>query len=363
MRAQMAGRCLVASWACTLLVALHSASALVHSPQKAAKRTAANGTAASRKAAEPEQRGPACGVVMVAIGEGYGKVGMKVAAHTRSLPVSLGWCPLDPALGHIPVTLYTDVPSEDLQLSLQEEDPDAAVSLTRYAHGSTIADVTVLPETALAPWDGTDDDGQLLRHLGGWRVRWLHVRAMLQSPYMMTLYLDVDALPCSSNGISRLLWAVVNKGAAIGTPSVVAAQRCQSTSGDCSDPYPAYVDELGQDAAERELLEWEAFTERNAGVVVIDGRAAKPILEEFAAVVKDRAGTVKGDQYALREALFKYRKEIPQLLFHDTEVCRYSHEHTCDTGCQVEHECHMQSLVRAGIVPPGTFQRMGISDA
>jgi len=293
---------------------------------------------------------------MVAIGETYGLIGMKVAARTRSLPAAPGWCPLDPSLDHIPVTLFTDVPASALAQALQKDRPGAQVELARRAFfGSSVAGVSVVPEARLSAWDGEQRrDGVLLRHLGGWKVRWLHVQAMLQSPYTMTLYLDVDALPCSSRGIARLFQRVANRGAAIGCPIVVAQQKCQSTQGDCHTPHPEMLTEHG-------LAEWANFTERNAGVVVFDMRMAKPILQEFARTVKRKAGSISGDQYGLREALFKHR-HIPQVLFGDTEVCRYSHEHTCDSGCHVEHECHMQSLVRAGVVPAGTFQSMGITD-
>jgi len=78
---------------------------------------------------------------------------------------------------------------------------------------------------------------------------------------------------------------------------------------------------------------------------------ARPIVEDFASGITSYAGSVSGDQFALREALFKHRQDVPQVTFDDTEVCRYrpAWKMPCETtrasgGCAVHHMPRMGSL-------------------
>jgi len=50
-----------------------------------------------------------CGVLMMAFGGSYGDIARRVAARTATLSVAKGWCPLDPELDHIPVTIFADL--------------------------------------------------------------------------------------------------------------------------------------------------------------------------------------------------------------------------------------------------------------
>merc|ERR1719375_2506928 len=112
---------------------------------------------------------------------------MKAATHIGSLSAARGWCPIDNQLDHIPVTLFTD-------------------SLTK-----SNSFVNVRPEKDLAPWIPMGAGSKSLKgNLGTWEARWYHAQSILSSPYHLTLYLDVDAVPCSAQGISNILWKLVD---------------------------------------------------------------------------------------------------------------------------------------------------------
>merc|ERR1719367_1317263 len=138
--------------------------------------------------------------------------------------------------------------------------------------------------------------------------------------------------------------------------------RCQTSKNNCASPHPVFD-------SPKDESEWPTFSERNAGVVLFDAFIARPILEEFANMIEVSAGmaTVTADQYALRAALFKYRRTIRQLIVGDEEVCRYNASAQCRTdhtpGCAVHHLSSMRSLEKFGVVKNGTFNEMGLHDA
>jgi len=289
-----------------------------------------------------------CGIVMMSFGRGYSEVAMKAAARTRGLKAQRGWCPLDPALDYIPVTLFTDMPK-------------ATFSHCRpgWPRGRPHqpANVEVHPEEELGMWTGPPvgskfdrllDSDSHMRHLGSWKVRWYHAESILHSPYTMTMYLDVDAYPCSAESISQLMWALPKNGAAVGNPAYKAV-TCQASGGNCSDPHPP-------DLRPGEAAAWSRFHERNAGVLVADLRRARPLLEDFARGIRRTAGSgrVTGDQYALREALFKHRRGVPQMTFPEEDICRWKHSGRCERkgrkGCAIHHFPGGESLRLYGMV-------------
>jgi len=275
------------------------------------------------------RRFAACGVVMMAWGQSYSKLAATVASRTRRLPAHKGWCPLDPELDHIPVALFTDTPKQQL--------------IPCMSQGVRLTEIDVHEEFELDAWMGVEGNDHLNHMLGTWKMRWYHAQSILQSPYKLSLYLDVDALPCSAHGISSLFHELVQEKALFGS-TLVLVKKCHMTNGNCTFPHPP-------DLEKQKALEWKNFTERNSGVLVVD-KKAKPILEEWGTVIKRMAGQVMGDQYALREALFKYRDTIPQHIYSDKKVCRY-HNATlreCETddepglGCYVHHVAYKGSL-------------------
>mmetsp|Transcript_49099 Transcript_49099/g.110464 ORF Transcript_49099/g.110464 Transcript_49099/m.110464 type:complete len:442 (-) Transcript_49099:83-1408(-) len=391
-----------------------------------------------------------CGVVMVAMGEVYSKIAMQVAMRTRMLKALPGWCPSDPGLTHIPVTLfsdmsvgllrqqpargvnlmvirnYSDLPrsinstglmaprlqefnpvqvrpipltrltalrrrigdkddlqrwydyeededeeasnivpssadteddgSEDVIDEAAQDEPAGTRAADLDARREVVSDLRVRPESDMQPWQGIKDS-QIQEHLGSWKVRWYHVQSMLESPYEMTMYMDIDAYACSAEGVGRLLKQVADNNAAVGSPMLPEKLKCKSSQGNCTYPHPQM--------SLAEVKEWTAFTERNAGVLVIDMRKGRPILESFGATLQAAAGKITGDQWAFRAALFKHRN-MRQVIFSNDDVCRYAPAGSCNDqnsrlGCAVHHTCKMQSLIRYGVVPANIRESMGIN--
>jgi len=310
-----------------------------------AERLAAAALGGRRAASE--RLAAQCGVVMMSFGENYTRIAMKAASRTRGLQADKGWCPLDPELDHVPVTLFTDAP---MGAAGQDSWQNGSTSATMLERSESFNGVVVRSVEELAPWAGPNTSGALNLQLGTWRTRWYHAQVLLRAPYALALYLDVDALPCSAHGLSRLLRKLTDAGAYVGAPMVAAFLRCQMTHGDCRSPHPAGL-------GPRELEEWGNFTERNSGVVAVDLRHGRPVVEEFASAIQRAAASqVSGDQYPLREALFKFRHSVPQVTYDDREVCRYVRPRfaECETreaaGCAVHHMHRMGSLSKYKVI-------------
>jgi len=314
-----------------------------------------------------------CGVVMMAMGKEYSKIAYKVATRTRMMEVPKNWCPYDHKLNYIPVTLFSDLPVPNFLQSApatikfraetnasvdNTEDLDA-LEVGNVNVDDVIDGVDVEPESSMKEWKGPKTLN-LARHLGSWKLRWYHVQSMLNSPYALTLYLDVDALPCTAKGISRLMHKITDSDAAVGTPIVADDRPCGSTNNDCVDPHPKFNADRNED-----IHKWKRFHERNAGVMVIDMKKGRPILKEYAYQLQKMAGNIAGDQFALRVALFK-NQNLTQVIFPNTEVCRYKPAGSCETdekaGCAIHHTCHFQSLVAYGLVPSEKWRKLHLSD-
>lgn len=280
--------------------------------------------------------GARCGVVMMALGQDYVALATAIANRTTQLSAVKGWCSLDPDLDHVPVTLFTDLNPTTLwrEVNLLRVQSPKAVG----ASALSIRHISELP-----PWAGPTGSAGLQEHLGSWRMRWYHAQTILAVPYRIVIYLDVDAIPCTSHGVTRLIEKVRQRHASFGAPMVHESVKCGTSAGDCSSPHP---EGLGDD----ELAEWASFTERNSGVMVLDMLTARPVVEDFARGIVRNAGNVSGDQFALREALFMHRRDVRQVTFTDDEVCRYKSpwqapcESDTSTGCAIHHLPRMGSL-------------------
>jgi len=174
----------------------------------------------------------------------------------------------------------------------------------------------------------------------------------------LTLYLDVDAVPCSARGVTTLVRRLFDSGAAVANPVIDGKHvQCQASRSNCSHPHP-----LGLSTGE--LEEWRNFGERNAGVMVVDMRKARQMIEDWAHNILETAGSGKvlGDQFALRMALFKHRHDVKQAVLPRQDVCRYrEEEQQCATedpsaslegtggGCLVHHGFDGRSLQLFGI--------------
>jgi len=264
-----------------------------------------------------------CGVVLGAFGsQNYVNIGTKVAKHIRALQVSKGWCTEQPELSSVPVAFFTDLKDHAC--------PEG---------------VECFGESDMAPWKSADNKiGGSNAHLGSWKYRWYHAQMMVNSPYDLTLYVDVDALPCSGEAIQSLFATFVTKDVVLGSIRH-NTNPCAMTGGKCSAMPP-----VGIMAAEHG--EWAKFQERNGGVILADMRKMKHIFEEWAMNIDKTAGKALGDQLGYRQALFMHRNKIKEHTFNESEVCRSLPfaTHNCNKGCWISHKPGMKSLKAAGII-------------
>merc|ERR1719235_1001779 len=141
---------------------------------------------------------------------------------------------------------------------------------------------------------------------------------------------------------------VLQEKAAIGV-SIHENRPCaMSHNQDCRNPHPTEL------VSESQIDDWASWKERNAGTIVLDKRIGMPIVEEFARVIKEKAGheLVQGDQYAFREATFKHRNTLKEHDFGDDVICRHGAKKHCSEGCAVSHLIQYRALQDAGIPPP-----------
>lgn len=297
-----------------LLVA--ALSAILSVPSAAIRVNSQMGGAGPRHKMREVRQTAECGVLMTSVGESANEVAAKVAPYIRKIPAQKGWCPLDPELDHIPVALFSDL-----------------------CDTTQLEGVQCRPETDMEPFEGKE--GPLLQAgLGSWKIRWYHAQVLLKTPYTMSVYVDLDALPCSAEKLTEMMNTLLKEKAAIGM-SVHDKHPCaMSHKQDCRNPHPSNL------VSEAQIDEWANWTERNAGTIVLDKRVGMPYVEEFARVIKEKAGNplVQGDQYAFREATFKYRHQLKEYHYDDDVICRHGARKWCSEGCSVSHLIQYRAL-------------------
>jgi hypothetical protein len=265
------------------------------------------------------QKNAACGVVTMAFGKEYNKLGNKVTNLIRSLNVSKGWCPEDPELDHIPIAFFTDADASECPKGVQ-----------------------CLPENAMPPWEGPQGAVPLLNskssHLGDWKFRWYHAQGLINSPYPWTLYVDLDALPCSGEGVTALFQTMKAQGASVG--SITHEEN--------------HIKVTPKELSAEDKKDWGKYEERNAGSIMLYIPDAKPMLEEWAAGIRTGAEDkhVTGDQLAYRAAMFSHRKTIKEHIFKDNEICRNlsRKRYNCQNGCYIMHKPNNGALKDNGIM-------------
>lgn len=241
-----------------------------------------------------------CGVVMLAFGEWYiTHEAIPAATKIRSFEAASGWCPLDPALRYVPVTIFTDAP--DLWQQYPEIDVQPTPNLPRYTN-------------IYEPEPGKRD------------AKLVHPLALLTSPYSLTIFLDGDAVPCGSTGLGKLMHKLYNSHAAFG--AVKEGIPCYH----CSDPaiQPTLLSQQDKD-------EWRKFPEWNGGVLVADTRQARPLLEDWVTEINRTVERAGRDQWGLKIAMFQHRHTLKFVEYGDGDICRYGAQQVCSQGCGVVH--------------------------
>jgi hypothetical protein len=282
-----------------------------------------------------------CGITVAAFGKPDGKFMMAAVANAlkiHEMKPGAGWCPLDPSLEHVPITLITDMT------------PNALVD--HYGRG--VENLTVMSNQTF------DKIGVDINSLAsGWWAegdpiyRWYHCQTLLRSPYDLTLYLDADATVCSADKLVKLFKTFSNSGADMAFQNSLSppmwfmgepigeGKGFHCTEGDAENPRPA---EVGTDA---DMNSWVKTDEPNAGVMFFAKQhaAAQKVASDWCsameATMRSKAEPMPCDQYALRVAFWKNRQDFKALTFGPDadEICRYGERHFsgCDRGCDIVH--------------------------
>lgn len=245
----------------------------------------------------------------------YVDIGDKVINHIKAMKPPKGWCPEQPELDYLPITYFTDLKEHVC--------PEGVQCLT---------------DEAMKKWEGGEKKiSGSNSHLGSWKLRFYHAQMIVSSPYDLTLYLDMDALPCSGDAIAKV-FSAFKDGVTLGSILKPADPRPSSLAKCDAD-----LKKCGQEA------------ERNAGVILADTRKTRTLMEEWGEGIKQLAGKADGDQAAYIQVLRKHIKAGDQNLkehfFLSTEISRHQRDSCEKPGVLVHHSKHMTSLMAAGLIP------------
>jgi hypothetical protein len=311
----------------------------------------------------------ACGVSFSAYGDledRYFTAALANVLQIRAMEPAKGWCPTDPELSHIPVTLFTNAAVDAI--------------LDRLNH--TAAGVSVVSNSSFEPLPvNTHVLDQGWWREGDPRYRWYHCQGLVHAPFDLTLYLDADIVICAPDRIATLFQKFAKSGADMafeiavneqGMPGLASREEgFYCTNGDASMPHPASVQTSSQKSS------WLETPEPNAGVILSARR--HPAMQKVASdwcelLAGDMRGDVNGasggigkpmpcDQYALRAAMWKHRDELKPLVLEEdnNDVCRYTYNTDwekgtnslkgCSDGCAIVHGWafpEVQALIDGG---------------
>lgn len=257
-----------------------------------------------------------CGIVMGAFGsKNYVEIGHKVLDHIKAMKPPKGWCPEQPELDYLPIAFFTDLEDHVCPSGIQ-----------------------CFSDKDMKPWEGNAKNiGGTNSHLGSWKYRFYHAQMIVSSPFDLTLYLDVDALPCSGEAIAKV-FSAFKDGVTLG--SILKPL----------DPRPGSLRKCDQD-----LEKCATKADRNAGVILTDTRKTKTLMEEWGEGIKKIAGHADGDQAAYIKVLRKYIAQndtnLKEHFFTSKQISRHQRDSCQNPEVLIHHSKHMTSLMAAGIVP------------
>lgn len=257
-----------------------------------------------------------CGIVMGAFGsKSYVDIGDKVINHIKAMKPPKGWCPEQPELDYLPIAYFTDLQGHVC--------PEGVRCFT---------------DKDMTAWEGNAKSiGGGGAHLGSWKYRFFHSAMIAASPFDLTLYLDLDALPCGGDAIAQM-FSVFKDGVTIGSILKPA------------DPRPSGLTKCDQD-----LVKCAARADRNAGVIITDTRKTKQLMDDWGTEIKRIAGKADGDQAAYIKVIRDYIKRgdtnLKEHFFTSKQISRHQRDSCKTPGVLVHHSKHMTSLMAAGLVP------------
>jgi len=270
-----------------------------------------------------KEKGATCGIVMGAFGSSsYVGTGDKVVNHIRKYHLPKGWCPEQPELeGPVPFAYFTDLKDHVCPEGVQ-----------------------CFPETKMDAWDGGNKKmGGAVSHLGSWKYRYWHAQMLVHSPFDLTLYIDVDALPCSGEALAKVFSIFKNGNVTLG--SILKP----------NNPHPS-----GLEACDADLEKCAEKADRNCGVIVADLRKTKKLFEDWSEGIKKIAGHADGDQAAYIKTLRQHLKDkdvdIKEHYFPYKQISRHQRD-SCSSSPEtlIHHSKHMTSLAAAGIIPHNSY--------
>jgi len=277
--------CVLSAAQAALAERLRAEAALSPAPAPPAllERGAAEEAWTAELAAAASRTRKGCGIILSAFGPKYADRALRTAEYLRGLDLPPGWCADEGEEEvHAKITIFTDV-------------------LPLPSHGDGIQ-VVYLPAAAGALAERTFPvPGAAPRYQASPAVWWKRIVGLLNSPYMLTLALDLDCLPRTGAAAGEAFAQL--RDADLFTAE--APVPFGGSFGAAAAPAPP-----GLTAAE--AASWAAFPERNLGLVGWNFRraAARGVALDFArAFARELQGgaAVRGDQTAFREALFEHR--------------------------------------------------------
>jgi len=291
--------------------------------------------------------GESCGVTVSGFGDPadrYVKAALGNVKRFQAMHPGPGWCPLNLSLGHIPITMFTDISPEVISEHLGDLSGMTLVSNTTFEAMTT---------KKLA--SGWNEEGPP-------QFRWYHCQGLMHAPYDITIYLDADATACDARRFTGLVKNFTAHGAdiayqiAMNVETIVGIRNVRGfycTDGDNTDPHPSELNE--QD--DEQLSSWQSLEEPNAGVIFYARKspAAQKVAAGWCQVMDEQMRSNDTprpcDQYALRAALWQNRHELRPMIIPDAEpggICRYGTEINmdkdppmrflgCEDGCALVH--------------------------
>lgn len=304
-----------------------------------------------------------CGVILGAFGDVHGRSMNATLATARNLLKMVpgkGWCPADPDLEDVPVTLVTDAAR-------------GGGGLGRLTDKLANMDIRSPEGASFDAWPLGNDAGRMFieKKLGTWTYQWYHTQMLQHAPYAITMYLDSDATVCAADRLRELFIKFGQSGAHVGYKLVWTGFDHHGYEMSNADPHNPRPDSVKSDD---DLWSFGNLTERNNGVMLLDTREpmARKVVKDWSTYLeKDlRDGKeFRGDQFPLREAIWENRRELREFLVDGGKngICRSALAgdavpYSCESGCAVIHHWYYPEITAMALgyqwepgvkMPPG----------
>jgi hypothetical protein len=252
-----------------------------------------------------------CGIVLNAYGAGYADRALVTASYIRRLVLPQGWCGEIQTDTYVPITIFTD----------------ANILPATIAGIEFVFLPAVAAELAMKSFPEMEENFHETPML--W---WKRIVALANSPYELTIALDLDSLPRTGEALADAFGQL--RTADLFT--VEAPSPYGGSFNNPSTPAPPWL-------TEAEAADWSSFPERNLGLVGwnLASETTRSLVLLFArAFVReiDSGAAVHGDQTAFREALFLHEHVYASGLYEHRCEPKTCCRHDVTTACAWVHD-------------------------